>query len=254
MSASDNTAATNPPPAKGRKAFIPLECNPEVMTALVQKLGVSTNLAFHDVYSIDEPELLSFVPRPAYALLLVFPVTEKYEKDKRAEEANRSPYTGRGDGEDVIWFKQTIKNACGMFGVLHGVCNGAARSFIRPGSDLDNLLQEAIPLLPDARAELIESSSALESAHQSAANEGSSSVPDAEVDVDLHYICFVKSTTNNHLYELDGSRKGPYDRGDLGPDDDVLSERALNVIRAFIDREEGGNLNFSLVALAPSLD
>ena len=99
---------------------------------------------------------------------------------------------------------------------------------------------------------MVESSNSLESAHQSAAIEGSSEVPDAEADVDLHYICFVKSSKNNHLYELDGGRKGPLDRGELGPDDDVLSEKALEVVKSFIERERGENLNFSMVALAPS--
>lgn len=119
---------------------------------------------------------------------------------------------------------------------------------------LDALLKEAIPLKPADRADLVESSEALESAHYSAANQGSSAVPDAQAEVDLHYICFVKSQKNNHLYELDGIRKGPLDRGYLGPEDDVLSERALQAVRRFIQREEGKNINFSLVALAPALD
>lgn len=122
-----------------------------------------------------------------------------------------------------------------------------------PDSDLARLLKEAIPLTPDARAELVECSDALESAHQAAASTGASAVPDAQDDVDLHYICFVKSSVNNHLYELDGSRNGPLDRGDLGQDD-VLSEGALQIVKGFIEREEGRNLNFSLVALVQNLD
>jgi len=71
--------------------------------------------------------------------------------------------------------------------------------------------------------------------------------------VDLHYVCFVKAK-DNHLYELDGQRKGPLDRGDLG-DDDVLSEQAVKVVQRFIDREKGsGRLEFSLVTLAPGMD
>ena len=123
-----------------------------------------------------------------------------------------------------------------------------------PGSELATLLAQAIPLKPAARAELVESSDALESAHQSAAKQGSSAVPDAQDDIDLHYICFVKSSKNDHLYELDGSRKGPLDRGYLGPENDVLSERALQAVKGFIQREKGENINFSLVALAPALD
>jgi ubiquitin carboxyl-terminal hydrolase L3 len=100
------------------------------MTSLIHKLGLSRSLAFHDVFSIDEPELLAFVPRPAYALLLVFPVSETYEKFRREEDGGEEEYKGFGEGEPVVWFKQTIANACGMIGLLHGVCNGGSRGKI----------------------------------------------------------------------------------------------------------------------------
>lgn len=100
------------------------------MNALVHKLGLSQKLAFHDVFSIDEPELLAFVPRPALALLLIFPVSETYEKFRREEDSAKPEYDGSGDGEPVVWYKQTIKNACGLIGLLHGVSNGQARSYI----------------------------------------------------------------------------------------------------------------------------
>lgn len=119
-------------------------------------------------------------------------------------------------------------------------------------SPIGRLLAKALPLPPLDRAKVLEDSRELESAHKSAATQGSSVVPDAEADVDLHYVCFVKSKSN-HLYELDGRRKGPLDRGFLG-DDDVFSEKALKVVQDFIDREkESGRLDFSLVTLAPSL-
>lgn len=124
------------------------------------------------------------------------------------------------------------------------------------GSDLEKLVADATPLEPIARADLLYESQALERAHQGAATQGQSSVPGAEDDVDLHYVCFVKDA-KNHLWELDGRRKGPLDRGEIG-DDDVLSEKALDLgVRRFLKREEetgGGELRFSLITLAPSLD
>ena len=100
------------------------------MTSLVHKLGLSPTLAFHDVWSIDDPEMLSFVPRPASALLLVFPVSEHYEKFRFEEDADKAAYEGKGEGEPVIWYKQTIRNACGLIGILHAVSNGGARNFV----------------------------------------------------------------------------------------------------------------------------
>lgn len=101
------------------------------MTSLIHDLGLSPALSFHDVFSIDEPELLAFIPRPANALLLVFPVSDTYETSRVEEDKEKKEYTGKGDGEPVIWYKQTIRNACGLIGILHAVSNGSAREFIR---------------------------------------------------------------------------------------------------------------------------
>ncbi len=124
----------DPPAGSGRPAFIPLEANPELMTALVHELGVSAALAVHDVYSLTEPSLLEFIPRPALALLLVFPITASYESHRLAEDSLATEYSGSGDAQPVVWFRQTIRNACGMMGLLHATANGPARGFI--GSSL----------------------------------------------------------------------------------------------------------------------
>jgi ubiquitin carboxyl-terminal hydrolase L3 len=124
-------------------------------------------------------------------------------------------------------------------------------------SDLAKLIAGAIPLKPDARADLLYESEALESAHQSAASTGDTSAPSADAKVDLHFVCFVK-TEDNHLWEMDGRRKGPLDRGPLAEGEDVLSEKALELgVRSFMKREAeagGGDLRFSLIVLAPSFD
>ena len=57
----------------GKKTFIPLENNPEVFTELVHKLGVSPKLGFYDVYSLDDLDLLSLIPRPVHALIFISP-------------------------------------------------------------------------------------------------------------------------------------------------------------------------------------
>lgn len=119
-----------PPPATGAPAFVPLEANPELMTTLLHRLGLSSALQVHDVLSLQEPELLAFVPRPALALLLVFPVSAVYESHRLAEDSQAEPYAGKGPDEPVVWFRQTIRNACGLMGLLHASVNGPARGFI----------------------------------------------------------------------------------------------------------------------------
>ena len=118
-------------------------------------------------------------------------------------------------------------------------------------------MQKATPLKPRERATLLEESDAFEAAHVEAAVKGDTAALSADAKVDLHYVCFVKSDENN-LWEMDGDRKGPINRGALGPNEDVLSEKALTLgVKSFLKREEeagGGELRFSLIALAPNFD
>lgn len=100
------------------------------MTSLVHKLGLSPELAWHDVYSLDDRSLLDYVPRPAHALLLVFPVSAAYTKAREKEDSSLPEYAGTGPEEEVLWFRQTIGNACGLMGILHATCNGMTRDLI----------------------------------------------------------------------------------------------------------------------------
>lgn len=244
--------ATTDPPSTA-PSFIPLEANPPLLTALLHTLGLSPALAIHDVYSLTEPSLLSFIPRPALALLLVFPVSAAYESHRLAEDALHAEYAGQGDGEPVVWFRQTIRNACGLVGLLHAAANGAARGFVVEGSELDRLLREAVPLAPGDRARLLERDEALARAHRGVAERGDTAAPDARDDVDLHYVCFVKGADGG-LWEMDGRRKGPLRRGDLEEDEDVLSDKALALGPLKFLEREAADLRFSCVALAGSLD
>jgi ubiquitin carboxyl-terminal hydrolase L3 len=126
-----------------------------------------------------------------------------------------------------------------------------------PASDLAKLIEQATPLKPTARADLVMDSQALEAAHSTAASAGDTAAPNLEDEVDNHYVAFVKDN-NGQLWELDGMRKGPIERGQLGPDEDVLSDKALHLgVKAFLKREEeagGGELRFSLLVLGPAMD
>ncbi|KAJ5942628.1 Ubiquitin Carboxy-terminal hydrolase L3 [Penicillium verrucosum] len=191
------------------------ENNPEVMSHLVHQLGLAPTLGFTDVFSIDEPDLLAFVPRPSQALLLVFPVSQTYEASRESEDAPKPTYTGSGPAEPVMWFKQTIRNACGLIGLLHAVSNGEARKHVVAGSDLDTLLREAEGLEPIQRADLLYDSKALESAHADAARLGDTAAPAAEDNVDLHFVAFVRGLMGRFGSWMGGGR-GLWRGGFLG--------------------------------------
>ncbi|KAG6358168.1 hypothetical protein INS49_014052 [Diaporthe citri] len=219
------------------KHFLPLESNPDVFNRLIRSLGSSHCLEFQDVVSLDDPDLL---PHPALALILVFPTTDRYEDQRAAEDATRSDSECNTD-ENITWFMQTINNACGLYGILHALSNGPAR---------DLVVDECASLLPHQRSSYLENSLELERAYMEVAVQGISTVPEnAEDEVDYHFVCFVKSHRNGHLYELDGDRKGPIDRGlVLAPEEDMLASGGLSIVREYIEREHG-NCAFGLMAL-----
>lgn len=221
------------------------------MNQLAAKLGLSSELQFYDVYSLDDPEQLTHIPRPALALLVVIPLTPAWDRSRKAEDANKEPYTGSGD-EPVIWFKQTIGHACGSIGLLHSVINGPAVDFIKRDSDLAAIRSLAIPLDMTKRAEMLYNSEPFELAHKSVEQAGDSYADLTGESEGGHFVSFVKS--GGKLWELEGSRNGPLERGILAEDEDVLSPQALDIgIKRIIKlNSDGGeeNLCFSCVALA----
>ncbi|KAJ4414427.1 hypothetical protein N0V82_007934 [Gnomoniopsis sp. IMI 355080] len=242
--------------AATQKNWTILENNPEVMNKLKKLLGLSDDLEFYDVWSLDDPELLAHIPRPAHALLVIIPLTKAWDEERKAEDANKEDYTGAGEGEPVIWFKQTIGNACGSIGLLHSVINGPASKYILPGSDFEKLRRDAIPLKMDERAQMLYDSQSFEDAHAAVANLGDTVPPTPEVGhhVGGHFVSFVKADDGN-IWELEGSRKGPINRGVLAADEDVLSPKALELglkrVIKLVQDAGIDDLRFSCTVLAP---
>ncbi|EAU91509.1 ubiquitin C-terminal hydrolase L3 [Coprinopsis cinerea okayama7 len=231
-----------------RKHYVPLESDPEIFTDLIKNLGVQ-GYEFQDVLSLEDPDLLAFIPRPVLAFVFVFPTLDEIENRLKDADAHRKVYEGKGEEEPVIWFSQSIQNACGLYAILHAVSNAIPRSSIQSGSPLDNLLKTCIPLGPYERALALEASSEIEAAHAAAAKRGSSEAPAAEDDVDdFHYICFARSPKNNHIYELNGTVKGPIDTGVVQESEDLLSAAGIELVKNYI-KQGDGNLGFSLMAL-----
>ena len=117
---------------------------------------------------------------------------------------------------------------------------------------------EAVDLGMDKRAKLLYDSQELEVAHQSVAEMGDSRMPslDGEGHTGQHFVAFVKD--GGKLWELEGCRRGPLDRGSLGEDEDVLCPRAIELgIGRVIELERasgGGDLRFSCIALAKKVE
>ena len=125
----------------------------------------------------------------------------------------------------MIWFRQTIIHGCGLIGFLHCVCNGVPSEMVVPGSELASFLEKAVPLGMDERAELLNHTESIYEASEAVAVKGDTKALEIGSN---HFVALVKAL-DGHLWELEGARKGPLDRGFLGEDEDAFSERGIGV-------------------------
>ena len=255
--------------------WVPLEANPGVLDAFARKIGVrDPNVGFHDVFGLD-PELLAFVPSPVLAVILLYPLTAASESERRAELA-RQPETDRDAiPADLFYMKQTIGNACGTIAMMHCLAN-VSRSAEGEGNEgnegndgkeeredtsvvrqaggiLDRFLAETAGMTPEAIGSYLEEgrgcSEALHGLHGRAAQEGDTAAPGADDEINLHFVAFVEK--GGVLWELDGRRAGPVQRG---PVVDGLMGSVARVVKEVYVGGANGDIHFSLIALARSRD
>ncbi|KAF8193749.1 peptidase C12 ubiquitin carboxyl-terminal hydrolase 1 [Pholiota molesta] len=247
--------------------WIPLESNPELFNSWSEKAGLITSQArFVDVYGFDD-ELLSLVPKPVKAVILLFPIDAQYET-KRLEEDERIAKEGQPKLEDTIFFvKQTIGNACGTIGLIHALANSGVA--FTPTSPLQNFIIECEDKTPLERAQALATTPHFASIHAQTAAAGQTQ---QNLDTNLHFTCFVeapdadirqeaqgkepdpvavndKTLTGMRLIELDGRRNGPIDRGECA---DLLSDAAKFIKERYVSTST--SLNFSLMALTAGQD
>lgn len=212
----------------------PIESSPEIFNAYLSRLGIDT-LEFTDVYGLDE-ELLSYVPRPVYAVLLVFPINDA--RDKYQQEADKS-YTHPKTA--AVWSKQTVENTCGTMALLHALANGAPEGAISPESLASALLADFKNLDEKERHKFVEENAQILDIHKSLSEAGNG---EGAAKVDHHYVCLTRS--GDELLELDGRRRGPIVRGRVSGSD--VLPAAVSVIREYVERERE-NPSFAILAM-----
>ncbi|XP_060682509.1 ubiquitin carboxyl-terminal hydrolase isozyme L3 [Hemiscyllium ocellatum] len=190
-----------------------------------------------------DPELLSLVPRPVCSILLLFPVTEKYEAFKQEEEAEINSKGQKVDPQ-VYFMKQTISNACGTVGLIHALANNRDKLEFEPNSVMKKFLDDSSPLSPEEKAKYLEKDESIRVTHEFSAQEGQTEAPSLDEKVDLHFITFVN--VDGYLYELDGRKPFPINHGSTSADN--FLEDAIEVCKKFMQRDPD-ELRFTVVAL-----
>jgi len=185
------------------------------------------------------------IPQPAKAVVLLFPITENYRKDSE-EEVKKIQEKGQKVSTNIVFFKQTIPNACGTIGLLHTLASNTDAIKINDGP-LKRLLDKTKNLTPEERAKVLEEDEELAEAHRVSASSGQTSTPREDEDVDLHFSTFIEK--DGSLYELDGRKPFPINHGTCM---DLLRDSA-KIIKKFMERDPD-KFQFTVIALAPKQD
>ncbi|RSH79577.1 ubiquitinyl hydrolase 1 [Saitozyma podzolica] len=221
------------------RAWYPLESSPEVFTSMARAWGLPERYSFVDVLGLD-PELLSLVPRPVHAIVLLFPDTPDIVK-RRTEEGPCAPVE---PGDEPLWIPQVgVGHSCGTFAMIHAF----AQLGLAP--KLDHFFAACRATTAPERTRLFAECDLIRDAHNGSVTAGQTVLRDTDWDDADHFLSFVQVEVDGEtrLFELDGNapRTGPLDRG---RSTDLLQDTA-GVIRDTYLPGAGDSVHFSVMAL-----
>ena len=182
----------------------------------LHNLGMPKSWAMTDVYGLDEP-LLAMLPQPVVALLLLFPINEKYEEYLKTLKFDKVP-------DSVYYMKQTISNACGTVAMIHSVANTMDQVNLESGH-LKDFLEATKAKTPEERATELEENAKICEVHDNIAREGQTAAPSLEDNVDYHFIAFVEK--DGILWDLDGRKTAPVNCGTSSKDTFLMVKNAF---------------------------
>ncbi|XP_008558674.1 ubiquitin carboxyl-terminal hydrolase [Microplitis demolitor] len=224
-------------------ALVPLESNPDVMTKFVHKIGVPQKWSLHDVYGLD-PELLAMVPKPALALILLYPESEKAQAYNAEVEA-KIKEEGKEPPKNVFHMQQCVSNACGTVALIHAILNNLDHIDLEDGI-LKNFYEEAKDLSFIERGKLlVDAASGIIDTHKQLAQEGQTAAPPENEPVYHHFVAFVEK--DGSLYELDGCKSIPINHGSTTQE--TLLTDAAKICREYMARDPD-EVRFTMIALA----
>lgn len=227
------------PNSNDAKIFPPLESDPDLFTLLLHNLGGSSHLHLQDVLSLEDIGSPALDSERALAFILISSFSDDQEESMKRFESERMASLSseeKAAADKVIWVKQTIHNACGFYALLHAVCNiSSVETRITPGSFLDTIVQAKSM---EERKKILETSQSLDEAYIPIVLQGQTPVSeDWTVEPRFHYVCFVSA--HGRVWDLNGGRNGPLDRG-FGRD-------VVEVVKEYVRGQGDGA--YSLLAL-----
>lgn len=154
-----------------------------------------------------DEESIAELPNPVAAIIFLFSDTQNYLQFQNQEDAHLKIHE-QSISPNLMYFKQTIGNACGMMALLHSLSNNA--HLVGPGP-FTKIIEDTRNMSPEERGEYLLTCQELAKIHDSGARQGQSRIPSLQETIIHHFVCFVN--VDDHLYELDGTRPFPINHG-----------------------------------------
>jgi len=222
-----------------------LESNPEVWNQMLEKLGVSSEWQFQDVYGLDD-ELLAMVPQdevPPIALVILYPDGALGKEDAKQQEQSESE-------SSALFIKQLpgLHNACGTLAALHSVINNTDQIKLSDDSVLGSFVKQVSSLKDsEARGQALADHAQIEQIHSSLAVLGQTAALSAEDEknVSNHFVCITR--VGDALVELDGIKARPVAHGATSPA--AFLRDAAQVLKQQYVQKLGEDAQMALMAL-----
>lgn len=237
-------------------AVIPLESNPDVFDKFAYNLGLLKSYSFNDIFSIDDPSLLDFLPRPMVAIVLLFPIQKIRPTPPTHEDSLKV--------NPPIWLKQNFQNACGLYALLHILINNP--HLLQKGSPLAEYINtNDTTSLKQQNIDQFIIDYTNKFTHDFNHSSGETTNPNPTDQIDLHFISFISH--NGQLWEMDGRSQelkplclGKVEENNQNSQDgevDLIDQPIIfQRIKSYMDNVhcENDKLNFSLLGLSRSWD
>ena len=124
----------------------PLESDPQIFTDYMNKVGMSADWGFTEIFGLDE-DLLGMVPQPCVAVIAA--IERNGDDGKQGDPEYPAKFYMKQTGE--------LDNACGIIACIHPILNNQDQIELTEGSILHGFAEDTAGKTPQERAAKLES-------------------------------------------------------------------------------------------------
>ena len=228
--------------------WLPLESNPAMLNEFAYRVGMNKKFAFNDVWGLDDG-LTAMLPRPCYALTLLFNPSDKIKEFKAAQQKDIEDGKVENKISDkVFYMKQYVGNACGTIATLHSIANAPQiRESLTENAPIGKFFNLCDGKNQDERGLILGEADYLSEASDNSAtntDNAQTSAPQRGEGVNAHFIAFVPC--DGCVYELDGGKAFPINHGPIGDD---FIQTASKIIQSKFMQVDPDSYHWNIMAL-----